>query len=209
MTGQAYGKTPRSFRSEAYGMLSYLRFLYHFKIFYQIECELRPFMICDNSGLLQRVSTVATEPTPRRCMYSEADVELQITDTLRQLRAEPTYVHVKSHPDPTIPVKKLPWKSQLNVRCDELASKKLLEIQEEPEVPILPASKIMLTIKGRSITHHQPAQIRREYSREKSREYLTYHHNWTNEFETIDWDLVHAKYNKIPFHKKNCSCRNG
>ena len=32
--------------------------------------------------------------------------------------------------------------------------------------------------------------------------YLTIHHKWTDEFDTINRDLVHAKYDKIPFQKK-------
>ena len=64
-------------------------------------------MICDNSGLLQRVSTIEPEPSTRRCLYSEADVELQILDTLKQLHADPTYIHVKSHQDQSIPVEEL------------------------------------------------------------------------------------------------------
>lgn len=63
LQGQAYGNTPRSFRSESYGMLAYLRYLLHFKFFHDITIRFKQFMICDNSGLLQRVSTIAPEPS--------------------------------------------------------------------------------------------------------------------------------------------------
>ena len=163
---------------------------------------MRPSMICDNSCLLQRVSTIPEKPSPRRCLYSEVDVELQILDTLQQLKLQPSFIHVKSHPDPTIPVEKLPWRSQLNVRCDTLATQKLKIISTEPIVPMLPASKVMLDVQGITITHHQASQIRRAYSKQRSKAYLSDKHEWTDEFDTIDWDLVNAKYVKMPFHKK-------
>ena len=121
---------------------------------------------------------------------------------MKQLHIDPTYVHVTNHPDPMIPIKQLPWKLQLNVRCNAMASKTLQKLTIEPNVTMFPTSRVMLEIKGRSITHHQSSQIRREYSQSKSRSYLTYHHQWTDEFDTIDWELVHAKYIKMIFHKK-------
>ena len=202
LDGQVYGHTPRSFRSEAYGMLAILLTLFHFKIFHNIKCNIKPYIICDNSGLLHRVSTIPAEPSPRRCLLSEADVELQIVDTIQQLNADPLYMHVKSHPDETIPVKELPWNSQLNVKCDEKASEKLKNLEVKPRVTTLPASKIMLSINNTTITHHQASQIRRAYSKASSKEYLSHHHQWKNQFETIDWETVHATYKKMPFHMK-------
>ena len=163
---------------------------------------MKPFMICDNSFLLQRVSTIEPEPSTRRCLYSEADVELQILDTLKQLQADPTYMHVKSHQDNSIPVEELSWNSQLNVRCDEMASATLKTLETKSKVTMFPASRVLLEINGITITHHQSSQIRRAYSKKKSREYLTYHHRWTDEFDTVDWDTVHAKYMKMTFHKR-------
>ena len=156
---QAYGHTPQSFCPEAYGMLAYLRFLFHFMVYHNIKCDITPFMICDNSGLLHQVSTIATVPSPRRCLHSEADVELKILDTLKQLHANPTYIHVKSHPDSLILVKKLPWKSQLNVRCDDMTSSKLTTLDTKSTVTMFPARRVMLEINGATVTHHQSSQI--------------------------------------------------
>ena len=129
---------------------------------------MKPFMICDNSGLLQRVSTIEPEPSTRRCLYSEADVELQILDTLKQLHADPTYMHVKSHQDNSIPVDELSWNSQLNVRCDEMASATLKTLETKSKVTMFPASRVLLEINGITITHHQSSQIRRAYSKKKA-----------------------------------------
>ena len=128
LEGQSYGYKPRLFCLEAYRMLAIIRFLYHFKVFHNIICTITPYIVCDNSGLLFRVSTIPKEPSSQRCLLSEADVELHIIDTLKQLQADPTFIHVKSHPDESIPVKQLQWNLQLNVRCDDIASTKLKKI---------------------------------------------------------------------------------
>ena len=63
---QAYGHTPRSFYSEAYGMLANLRALFHFKVYHNIIDTIKPCIVCDNSGLLHRVSTIPNDPSPQR-----------------------------------------------------------------------------------------------------------------------------------------------
>ena len=163
---------------------------------------MKPFMICDNSGLLQQVSTIEPEPGLRRYLYSEADVELQIFDTLKQLHANPTYINVKSRQDQSIPVKDLSWRSQLNVRCDEMASETLKTLDTKPTVTMFPASRVLLELNGTTVTYHHSSQIQRAYIKRKNREYLTYHHGWKDEFDTVDWETVHAKYMKMPFDKK-------
>ena len=202
LEGQKYGHTPRLFRSEACGMLAILRFLFHFKVFHNIICTITSYIVCDNSCLLYRVSPISKKSSPWQCLLSEADIELQIIDFLKQLQADPKLIHAKSHPNESIPVKQLPWNSQLNVQCDDIVSTKLKNIKVKPMVTMLPASRIMLKINGTSITHHQASQIRRAYSTPiLSREYLTYHNKWENDFDTIDWETVHATYKKMPFHK--------
>ena len=112
------------------------------------------------------------------------------------------FIHVKSHLDESIPVKQLPWSSQLKIRCDDIASAKLKNIKVKPMVTMLPASRIILEINRTSITHHQASQIQRAYSKPINREYLTYHHKRENEFDTVDWETVHVTYKKMPFNKK-------
>lgn len=96
----------------------------------------------------------------------------------------------------------LSWRSQLNVRCDQIASAILKTVEHQPTVTMFPASRVLLDINGSTITHHHSSQIRRAYSRRQSKEYLTRHYGWGKQFDKINWEMIHATYMQLPFHKR-------
>ena len=62
-------------------------------------------------------------------MKSEINLEMQTIQTIKHLSPKQhTLEHVKGHQDDQIPIEKLPWKAQLNVYCDFIATKELREI---------------------------------------------------------------------------------
>jgi hypothetical protein len=83
--GRAHGANPRSFRAEGYGMLAILRLLFHLSHYWTLQREGTLLFLCDNTGLLQRVEKARSAKyiQPRRFLYSEADLGMQILDTLR------------------------------------------------------------------------------------------------------------------------------
>jgi hypothetical protein len=100
LRGQAHGANPRSFRAEGYGLLANLRLIRHLLLFFDIPRTSSPLTIyCDNKGLLERLQSTraSTYTKPRRFLFSEADIEMQILDTLSTLATKVNLEHVKGH----------------------------------------------------------------------------------------------------------------
>jgi hypothetical protein len=204
--GIAFGDTPRSFRAESYGQLAILRLLFHLTLYLRcpIQCKCRFLM--DNSGRLTRTRRILQHPhpSPRRCLLSEFDLDLQIRDTILAMNLKTRDEHIHSHQDtPTSNQDEpLKWKIQLNERCDTIATEQL-QLQTGPTllVPFLPAAKVSLAVQGRTITGKIPTQLRhhcgssRRYShkRRSQIQHLCHVHHWTApQFHSIDWGLFSA-----------------
>jgi hypothetical protein len=80
--GRAQGTNPRSFRAEGYGILAVLRLVvFHLRYFYVTRnTNLRFHLYCNSERLLKRIeaSRSLCRSVPRRFLYSEVDVEMQI-----------------------------------------------------------------------------------------------------------------------------------
>ena len=62
-SGPAYGHRPTSYRAEAYGMLSFLRFLYRLRVYCQVEQKPKGgTLVCDNISLVNNVTGVTVPP---------------------------------------------------------------------------------------------------------------------------------------------------
>jgi hypothetical protein len=197
--GQASGANPRSFRAEGYGMLAILRLLYHLLQFHDIPNIRGPVkIVCDSESLITRVETTLQSKIcrPRRKLYSEADVEAGIIDTLQSLALNVRFQHVHSHPEKHHPNAPLSWDETLNTRCDTLATQYLdAATTAQPLVTFIPASKAHLQVNGTSITHHIPSQLRYLCNRQASKEYLLHRYGWTaSTFESVDWNLFRTTF---------------
>jgi hypothetical protein len=205
--GAACGDTPRSFRAESYGQLAIVRLLFHISRHYGITIRCRCRFLLDNSGRLKRTRTILQQPQPppRRYLLSDFDVDMQIRATIQHLGLTTTDEHIHSHQAPPQPGEPIPWKTQINERCDAIATDHL-ERQTAPiiNVPFLPASIVQLNIRRRTITSRLPTQIRQlcgshfSYSNRKSqRQYLQRLHAWSPHiFQTIDWTAFDNITNK-------------
>jgi hypothetical protein len=102
-------------------------------------------------------------PPPRTFLSTNFDLDLQISDTLRQLSIRTRDEHTRSHQDddPTQQKVRLSWKVQINSRCDVIATDHLRR-QTKPVllVPFLPASRVSLAAHNRTITSKLPTQLR-------------------------------------------------
>jgi hypothetical protein len=130
-SGHTEGHTPGSFRAESYGMLAPLRFLLHYLSFFNVTLA-NPDLIhkefTDSKSLLDRLQSSKDRfyASPKACLASDYDLEAAITQTIVDLPLHLSQLHVKSHQDKDQPdTLKLPWKVQLNVLCDRLASRQL------------------------------------------------------------------------------------
>jgi hypothetical protein len=100
--GHAQGQDPPSFRSEAYGLLAITRLILHLRVYYHLTASrLTLTLVCDSKSLLDRLtaSTQLTRVEPRRFLFSEADAEMAILATFRDLKADITLEHVEAHQD--------------------------------------------------------------------------------------------------------------
>lgn len=111
ITGQAYGKQPRSFRAKAYGMLAILQFPFHIINFHNIEISTKKKTYSNNQGLITRITEIKEYKTikPQQTMLSESDVELQIYNTLRLINTTATLHHVLEHQDTQLKSNQRTW----------------------------------------------------------------------------------------------------
>jgi hypothetical protein len=126
--GRAYGQDPRSFRSEAYGMLAITRLLLHLRRYHHYNSHrMNLTLVCDAKSLLDRLtaSRDLTRVVPRRFLFSEADAEVAILDSFQELKADIILEHVESRQDTKYPNRPPTWEAILNSCCDAIASDKL------------------------------------------------------------------------------------
>jgi hypothetical protein len=189
--------------AEGYVLLTILRLVFHDRYFYITRNHpLRFTLFCENKSLLDRLT--ASRAFPRRYLYSEADVEMQILSALSSL-GNVTLKHVKGHQDENDDGEPLSWEAQLNQRYDELARTHLDSARDTPPlVPFLPDSKGGLVVNETSITHHYSSQLRTLAGLPAYKAYLRDHHVWApTVFKLVDWPAFHSctlmlKYNTLP-----------
>jgi hypothetical protein len=185
--GRTPGASPRPFRAEGYGILAILRLAFPLRFFCVTRNpNLRFRLYCDSKSLLLKriaASRSLKRTIPRRFLYSEADVEMQILASLQALVAPVAFKHVEGHQDTKYPDEPLSWATQqLNQRCDEITTDHLDSATDPiPTVPFLPASGAHTT------THHLPTQFRTFTGLSGIRTHLYAHHEWA---EPATFDLV-------------------
>jgi hypothetical protein len=123
--GLVQGANPKSFRAEGYGMLAIIRLVHHLRWFYVTRNTTLTFATyTDSESLILRLeaSLRIKYSAPRRTLFSESDVEMQIIDTLGCFSPRPSLIHVEGHQDTKYPDRPPTWESDLNQRCDVIAT---------------------------------------------------------------------------------------
>jgi hypothetical protein len=195
--GRAQGANPCSFRAEGYGILAVLRLVFYLRYFYVTRnTHLRFRLYCDSESLLKRIeaSRSLRWVTPRRFLYSEVDVGMQILSAIRALGLVVQFEHVEGHQE-KYPERPLPWEAQLNQRCDEIATDHLeAPTTTLPTVYFLPASKVSITVGKQTLTHHIPTKLRTFVELSGIRAHFMERHKWDSLviFDLIDWSLFHT-----------------
>jgi hypothetical protein len=159
--------------------------------------SLRFPLYCDSESLLKRIaaSRALTRIIPRRFLSSEVVVEMQILAAVAALEGDVAFEHVEGHQDTKYPGRPLPRAAQLNQRCDKIATTHLeAATRSIPSVTFLPASKVSVTVRQHTITHHIPTQLRTFAGIAGMRAHFHKHHKWEDPaiFDLIDWPLFHA-----------------
>jgi hypothetical protein len=123
-------------------------------------------------------------------LHSEFDVLATIHSLIKGLSHPPVIAHVKGHQDNAIPYHKLPLPAQLNCDADLLATRELEEYAMTCEhVPLLPTTKVQLSLGGRTVIRNLPATIRRQHGLRLLKPYLRQRFCWRKDtIESVHWD---------------------
>jgi len=110
-------------RSEAYGLLTALRFLAHYLKHFPLIYHLTRTIVayCDNSSTVSRVESLLKEKPPltRSTMLDDYDVYAEIAHTTWSIHPLCIqYIHIKGHQDKKQSVHTLTKPAQYNVDCD-------------------------------------------------------------------------------------------
>jgi hypothetical protein len=93
--------------------------LFHIQYFYVLNCrQARLWLYCDSESLIKRIaaSRKLQRLVPRRYLFSEVDVEMQILSSIQALASVVELEHVEGHQDTKYPGQPLPWEAALNQR---------------------------------------------------------------------------------------------
>jgi hypothetical protein len=110
--GRALGADPRSFRAEGCGILAILRLAFHLRYFYITgNTSLRFQLYWDNENLLKRIeaSRQLSRQIPRRFLFSEVDVEMQILSVLQAIGTKVILDHMEGRQETKYPDEPLSW----------------------------------------------------------------------------------------------------
>jgi hypothetical protein len=198
-SGHTFGRNPGSFRAENYGMLAALRFLHHYLKFWNVipvDPTVQHFEYTDSESLLKRLDSSIARfyPSPKACLASDFDLESAILASIAESPLSIRRRHVKSHQDDDVDdVLELPWPAQLNVVCDQLASRQLATCQLHTVVPMNPHCNAYITIAKESCSSHIRKSMFDAASSPRIREYLQRKFPWDDTtFESIEWTATHA-----------------
>lgn len=136
--GPVFGAKISSYRAEAYGILSVLRYLLQLSNIRgntttEANTLLSHPLVCDNKAIVCRINELKKWKRiyPNVTMESEWDVLAEIKvamDTLAPA-SQPTFAHIKGHQDRTRPKTDLPLQAQLQCTADKLAE---IQFQQFP-----------------------------------------------------------------------------
>ena len=211
--GPVFGAKISSYRAEAYGILSVLRYLLQItRIRERTNTEANIIrshpLVCDNRAIVIRINELKgwNKIYPNVTMESEWDALAEIKATLEALgtASQPTFAHIKGHQDSIHPIAELPLQAQLNCKADELADR---QFQQYPEtdhstVPLLPTAGCQLHLAHGTTTHDIKRELIIAATAPPMKAKLCSKNAWSeDEFEMIDWVSHGRALNRLISHK--------
>jgi hypothetical protein len=158
-----YGFRESSYRSEGYGVLSTVRFVFHLFTFCGCVPKWRYEYMADNKGLLTAIlqDSKYTEAFPNTTLEADWDIRNEIKATLKLIGLPNSFSHVKGHQDNGQCVESLDLPAQLNVEADREANAfRAAYPSHRPSVPRLGHNRAQLHIGGRTINGKYRQEIR-------------------------------------------------
>jgi hypothetical protein len=207
--GTAYGGPTSSYRSEGYGRLAMMRFVYHYiKFFHNEPLDETTFMsYCDNKTVLDNetnLKTGAWQWSPIWSARSNYDVLRQLELAQDDMPCRVTTNHVAGHQDDKVPWDKLTRPQQLNVLADKLATEQRRELEDEfpagiPNGPHLPSHTARLYIDNKLQGSKEKHTIATNWATAEIAEYYTGKFGWSQEtFQQVNWEAIGTVQAQIP-----------
>ena len=191
--GPSPGAYANSFRSESYGVLAALRWLYNELIITPPAIN-KPIVIkhyLDNKSVIKRIEETKKRhwTAPNHRLQPEQDVINEIVHTLSLVPVTVQFEWVKGHQDHHKLFDKLKLEAQMNCEADQEANRYRLPTDGSLNtVPPLPHTYCQLVIQGKSITSKIKRRVYQAATQPQLFEYLKHKFHWTDEtLEAIDW----------------------
>ena len=203
--GPVFGRFPSSFHAEAYGLLSYLRFLYRVSQYTQSPLPKQNIIYTDSTSLIEKLGEIRKWPYffPNTTMDPDWDVLQQIIFSLRLFSSLPEIRFVQGHQDDDHPYTTLSLPAQLNVDADHLAGRYVPSLNENPTiVTMIAGSAVSLHLLSRTITTKYGSALCKAASTDPIQHYIQTKNKWSNdEFASINW-IAHSRSVHCFYHKK-------
>jgi len=189
--GLASGYNTTSYRAEGYGMLSPIRFLYHYTTFHHIVQATSPQLVCDNLGLVTNVNKALKydDYYTNSTLASDWDVLREIVWNCQSQQLPPTISHIKGHQDKKKPYEDLPLLAQLNIDADALADLYMpFHLDQHRHVNLLPHAGCQLHLPSGTVTHHLKHELTVAKRGPPLMSLLTKRYSWDESItQNIDW----------------------
>jgi hypothetical protein len=193
-------------RSEGFGGLASLRFLYHFCRFHKITPAVsRLLYFCDNKGFVTKTQWLNADSlpvtSPTDTIQSDYDVKQLLVSTIKLLGIPTALSHVKGHQDGQgTALEDLDWEAQLNIHCDvqAKAAVSLHRLGTSIPTPFLPGTQAHLTLDGTVITSHHASALRRAATSPAYRDYLIRKFTLTDDAcDDVHWAAFRLAINRF------------
>lgn len=198
--GPAFGFRESSYRSEGYGVLSSVRFVYHLFKFCGCPPQWDFKFMADNQGLLTALLQDSTyvEAFPNTTLEADWDIRNEIKATIKLIGRPTSFLHVKGHQDSGRAVATLDLPAQMNVEADHAANSFRSDYPtHRPRVPRLGHNSAQLHINGRTINGQYRMEMRLAKSESPLLEYIQRKYSWTDsQMALIDWKAMTQALNR-------------
>ena len=200
-----------SFRTEAYAVLTFLRFILHQYRFWKVEIpNARINGHTDSLSLIKtlaKIARFANDWYSTVYTWSHIDILREINNTLQELHPL-VYIpqHVKAHADKKKKWHELSREEQVNVYCDREATSALRQQMAEPHkrhafLP-LPGMSTYLKHNDKFVTGHEQKILLWATAENEITDYYSKKYEWSRTTaKTIDWAAFEAAQNGTPWEQ--------
>ena len=173
--GPVFGRFPSSFLDEAYGLLSYLRFLYRVRQYTQAPLPKQNIIYTDSASLIEKLGEIRKWPYffPNTTRDPDWDILQQIIFSLCLFPLLPEICFVQGHQDDDHPYTTLSLPTQLNVDADHLARSYISRPNENPTIiTMIAGSSVSLHLLSGTITTKYRSALRKAASMDPIQHYI-------------------------------------